>query len=182
MTCSDAPGGRQGSTRIIMNSFPQHRPVTLARRGIVAAPHYLAAEAGLDLLKAGGNAIDAAIAASAMLQVVYPFVCGLGGDVFMLIYDAQSGKLHGLNGSGRSAQAATIERYHDMGYTTMPTFGIHAVTVPGCASGWNAAAQRFSRAGLAQALAPAISYAGEGVAVGPDLHTALFHASTRPEM
>jgi gamma-glutamyltranspeptidase/glutathione hydrolase len=117
-----------------------------------------------------------------MLQVVYPFVCGLGGDVFMLIYDARSGKLYGLNGSGRSAQAATIERYHDMGYTTMPTFGIHAVTVPSCASGWDAAAQRFSRLGLAQALAPAISYAGEGVAVGPDLHAALFHASTRPEM
>ena len=65
-----------------MTSFPQHRPVTLARRGMVAAPHYLAAEAGLELLKTGGNAIDAAIAASATLQVVYPFVCGLGGDVF----------------------------------------------------------------------------------------------------
>ncbi len=94
-----------------MISFPQHRPVTLARRGMVAAPHYLAAEAGLELLKTGGNAIDAAIAASATLQVVYPFVCGLGGDVFMLIYDAKSGELYGLNGSGRSAQIASIERY-----------------------------------------------------------------------
>src|SRR5581483_5057314 len=129
----------------LMTQFLQHRPVTLARRGMVAAPHYLAAEAGLDLLKAGGNAIDAAIAASAMLQVVYPFVCGLGGDVFMLIYDAQSGNLYGLNGSGRSPQAATIERYHELGYTTMPTYGIHTVTVPGCASGWGAAAERFGR-------------------------------------
>src|SRR5712691_7826728 len=141
MTCSDAPGGRQGSTRIIMNSFPQHRPVTLARRGIVAAPHYLAAEAGLDLLKAGGNAIDAAIAASAMLQVVYPFVCGLGGDTFMIIHDASSGKLYGLNGSGRSASAATIERYNDLGYMTMPFFCIHTVTIPGCVSGWAAASE-----------------------------------------
>src|SRR5579859_6734684 len=115
--------------RNYMTLFPQHRPVTLARRGVVAAPHYLAAEAGLDLLKAGGNAIDAAVAASATLQVVYPFVCGLGGDVFMLIYDAKSGKLYGLNGSGRSARTATIERYTELGYTTMPIFGIHAVTV-----------------------------------------------------
>src|SRR5579863_4755792 len=113
-----------------MAEYPQHRPVTLAAHGVVAAPHYLAAQAGLDLLKAGGNAVDAAIAASAMLQVVYPFVCGLGGDVFMLIYDAKSGQLYGLNGSGRSAQAATIERYAELGYTTMPVFGVHAITVP----------------------------------------------------
>lgn len=165
-----------------MASFPQHRPVTLARRGLVAAPHYLAAEAGLDLLKAGGNAIDAAIAANATLQVVYPFVCGLGGDIFMLIYDAQSGALHGLNGSGRAPQAATIERYHDLGYTTMPTFGIHTVTIPGCVSGWEAASQRFGRLGLAQSLAPAISYAEEGFAVGPGLHGALATVSRRPEI
>ncbi|MDQ2903402.1 MAG: gamma-glutamyltransferase [Chloroflexota bacterium] len=164
-----------------MTLFPQHRPVTLARRGMVAAPHYLAAQAGLDLLKAGGSAIDAAIAASATLQVVYPFVCGLGGDVFMLIYDARSGELYGLNGSGRSAQAASIERYRDLGYTTMPVFGIHTVTVPGCVSGWAAAMQRFGRLGLAQALAPAIAYAEEGFAVGPGLHAALAAMSARPE-
>jgi gamma-glutamyltranspeptidase len=156
-----------------MPQFYQHRPVTLARRGIVAAPHYLAAEAGLDLLKAGGNAIDAAIATSAMLQVVYPFLCGLGGDTFMLIYEARSGQLYGLNGSGRSPQTATIERYHELGYKSMPTYGIHSVTVPGCASGWDAAAQRFGRLGLAQALAPAIAYAEEGFAIGPGLHSAL---------
>ncbi|GAC1462752.1 MAG: gamma-glutamyltransferase [Ktedonobacteraceae bacterium] len=161
--------------------FPQHRPVTQARRGMVAAPHYLAAEAGLDILKTGGNAIDAAIAASAALQVVYPFVCGLGGDVFMLIYDAKSGELHGLNGSGRSAKAATIERYHELGYTTMPTFGIHSVTVPGCVDGWNAAMERFGQLGLASALAPAISYAEEGFAVGPGLHAALTRMSTHTE-
>jgi gamma-glutamyltranspeptidase len=162
-----------------MTTFPQHRPVTLARRGMVASPHYLASEAGLDILKMGGNAIDAAIAASAMLQVVYPFVCGLGGDVFMLIYDAKSGELHGLNGSGRSAQAATIERYHELGYTKMPTLGIHTVTVPGCVSGWHTAIERFGRLGLASALAPAISYAEEGFAVGPGLHSALTNMSKR---
>lgn len=162
-----------------MTSRSLHRPVTFARRGMVVAPHYLAAEAGLDLLKAGGNALDAAVAASAMLQVVYPFVCGLGGDIFMLIYDAASGKLHGLNGSGRSARAASIERYRDLGYTTMPVLGIHTVTVPGCAAGWDEAEERFGRLGLAQALAPAISYAEEGIAVGPDLHAALTRMSVR---
>src|SRR5579885_1929650 len=121
-----------------MNVFSQHRPATLARKGVVAAPHYLAAEAGLDLLKAGGNAIDDAIAASAMLQVVYPFVCVLVGVLFMVVCGAKSGELHGLNGSGRAARAATIERYHDLGYSTMPVFGIHTVNVPGCASGWEA--------------------------------------------
>ena len=165
-----------------MTSLPLHRPITLARRGMVVAPHYLAAEAGLELLKAGGNAIDAAIAASAMLQVVYPFVCGLGGDVFMIIHDAASGKLYGLNGSGRSAQIATIERYRELGYTTMPMTGIHTVTVPGCLSGWNEAEQRFGRLGLAQVLAPAISYAEEGFAIGPDLHAALTRMSVRPEI
>jgi gamma-glutamyltranspeptidase len=163
----------------VVTSLTLRRPITLARRGMVVVPHYLAAEAGLDLLKAGGNAIDAAVAASAMLQVVYPFVCGLGGDIFMIIYDARSGKLHGLNSSGRSAQAATIERYRDLGYTTMPVLGIHTVTVPGCASGWGEAEQRFGRLGLAQALAPAASYAEEGFAVGPDLHAALVRMSTR---
>lgn len=156
-----------------MGAFPQGRPATLARRGIVAAPHYLAAEAGLDVLKAGGNAVDAAIAVSAMLQVVYPFVCGLGGDVFMMIYDATSGQLYGLNGSGRSASAASIAAYQQLGFTTMPTYGIHTVTVPGCADGWATAATRFGRLGLASALQPAISYAEEGFAVGPDLHNAM---------
>jgi gamma-glutamyltranspeptidase/glutathione hydrolase len=163
-----------------MTQFSQHRPVTLARRGVVAAPHYLAAEAGLDLLKAGGNAIDAAIAASAMLQVVFPFVCGLGGDVFMLIYDAKSGKIYGLNGSGRSASAATIERYQELGHDTMPVMGIHTVTIPGCADGWGAASERFGRLGLASSLAPAIAYAEEGFAIGPSLQAALAGYSAHP--
>ncbi|HEY5002290.1 MAG TPA: gamma-glutamyltransferase [Ktedonobacteraceae bacterium] len=165
-----------------MALFSQHRPLTLARRGMVAAPHYLAAEAGLDLLKAGGNAIDAAIATSAMLQVVYPFVCGLGGDIFMMIYEAKSGKLYGLNGSGRSAASATIERYHELGYTTMPVRGIHSVTIPGCADGWGVAAERFGKLGLTRALMPAIEYAEEGFAIGPGLHHALRLASTFPDM
>ncbi len=164
-----------------MSTAPQHRPVTLARRGMVAAPHYLAAEAGLDIIKAGGNAIDAAIAASAMLQVVYPFVCGLGGDVFMIIYDAASQKLYGLNGSGRAPRAAAIDHYHALGYSTMPVRGIHSITVPGCADGWESAARRFGRLGLARSLEPAIGYAEEGFAVGPGLHRALSIMGSLPD-
>jgi gamma-glutamyltranspeptidase/glutathione hydrolase len=163
-----------------MTDVLQHRPVTLATHGVVAAPHYLAAQAGLDLLKAGGNALDAAIAASATLQVVYPQLCGLGGDVFMLLYDAGSRQLYGLNGSGRSARVATIERYLALGFDAMPGYGLHSITVPGCADGWAQAAQRFGRLGLARALAPAIAYAEEGFPVGPGLHAALVRMDALP--
>ncbi len=155
------------------SQYPQHRPTTLATHGIVAAPHYLAAQAGLSLLRDGGNALDAAIAADAVLQVVYPQLVGLGGDIFLLLYDAKSGSLHALNGSGRSSRAATIERLQGLGYGEMPRFGVHAVTVPGCVHGWGEAAERFGRLGLSRALQPAIAYAEEGVPVGPGLHCAL---------
>lgn len=163
-----------------MVEYPQHRPVTMATHGVVAAPHYLAAQAGLDLLKAGGNAVDAAIAASAALQVVYPFVCGLGGDVFALLWDPRGARLYGLNGSGRAPAAATIERYHALGYDEMPQYGIHSVTVPGCANGWEMLAARFGRLGLARALAPAIVYAEDGFPAGPDLHQAIARMNERP--
>jgi len=163
-----------------MTSFTQHRPTTLAARGLVAAPHYLAAEAGLDMLKAGGNAVDAAIAANAVLQVVYPNLCGLGGDLFLVLYDARSERVYGLNSSGRSAKTATIERYRELGLTEMPPFGIYTVTVPGCAAGWGAASERFGRLGLARSLAAAISYAEDGFPVGPQLHAGLVRMDTMP--
>lgn len=156
-----------------MPDYPQHRPVTMATHGLVSAPHYLAAQAGVDLLKAGGNALDAAIAANAVLQVVYPQSCGLGGDLFLLLYSAHDKRLHALNASGRAAGAASIERYHALGYTHMPDFGIHTVTVPGCVEGWGVASQRFGRLGLARALQPAIGYASDGFPVGPGLAHAL---------
>src|SRR5262249_59620465 len=137
---------------VTTTAYPQHRPTTLATHGIVAAPHYLAAQAGLDLLKAGGNAVDAAVAANAVLQVVYPLVCGLGGDLFALLYDARTQTLHGLNSSGRAPQAATLERYAELGYAAMPAFGLHTITVPGCAMGWGMLAERFGRLGLDRSL------------------------------
>lgn len=153
--------------------MPQFRAEMLATHGMVAAPHALAAQAGLDLLKAGGNAVDAAIAANATLQVVYPFVCGLGGDLFAIVWDAPSHTLIGLNASGRAPGAATIERYRALGHETMPRYGIHSITVPGCASGWGMLAERFGRLGLARALQPAIGYAREGFPVGRGLSQAL---------
>lgn len=83
--------------------FPQRsRPLTMAPHGLVASPHYLASQAGVDILKKGGTAVDAAIATNAVLGVVYPHMCGIGGDLFMLIYSAPEGRLIGLNASGRS--------------------------------------------------------------------------------
>lgn len=163
-----------------MTSYPQHRPVTLAARGLVAAPHYLAAEAGLDMLKAGGNAVDAAIAANAVLQVVFPTSCGLGGDLFAMVWDPKARRLHGLNSSGRSAKAATIERYRELGFESMPEFGVHTVTVPGCAAGWGALAERLGRLGLARSLAAAISYAEDGFPVGRHLHAGLVRMDAQP--
>ena len=161
-------------------SQPQFRAETLATHGMVAAPHALAAQAGLDLLKAGGNAVDAAIAANATLQVVYPFVCGLGGDLFALVWDAPSRTLIGLNASGRAPRAASIERYQALGYSAMPQHGIHSITVPGCASGWGMLAERFGRLGLARALQPAIGYARDGFPVGPGLSHALARMDQLP--
>jgi gamma-glutamyltranspeptidase/glutathione hydrolase len=150
----------------------------MAANGVVAAPHYLAAQAGLHLLRSGGNAVDAAIAASATLQVVYPQLCGLGGDLFAIVYDAATERLYGLNASGRSPRTATIERYHALGYTEMPAFGVHTITVPGCVDGWSALSTRFGRSGLDAALTPAITYAEDGFPVGPGLHASLTRMDT----
>jgi gamma-glutamyltranspeptidase/glutathione hydrolase len=132
------------------------------------------------VLRDGGNAVDAAITANAVLQVVYPQLNGLGGDLFCLLWDARSERLYGLNASGRAPAAATIERYHALGYETMPPFGIHTVTVPGCPDGWRTLSERFGSVGLPRALASAISYAEEGFPVGPGLHASLVRMDTLP--
>lgn len=156
------------------------RSVTLARNGLVCSPHYLSAQAGIQMLQTGGNAIDAAIAANVVLNVVYPHCCGTGGDLFMMIYHAGSDVLYGLNGSGRSPRAASIERYQAKGHRWMPLRGIDSVTVPGAVDGWQMAMDRFGRLGLARALAPAIAYAEQGFGVGPKLHAALQEVTNQP--
>ncbi len=124
-------------------------------------------------MQAGGNAIDAAIAANAVLNVVYPNNCGTGGDLFMLIYDAKSDSLHALNASGRAPAAATLDWFQANGHTTMPQRGILTVTIPGTVDGWHMASERFGRLGLGRLLQPAIEYAENGFGIGPVVNEGL---------
>jgi len=131
--------------------------------GMVVCPHFLASEVGAQILRAGGNAVDAAIATQAALGVVYPHMTGLGGDAFWLIYDAQTQSLYGLNGSGRAAAAATCEFYQSQGYGTIPQRGpLAAITVPGAIASWETAHQRFGHLDWSALLQPAIALARSG--------------------
>lgn len=150
------------------------RSPVLSCGGIVAASQPLAAGAGLQVLREGGNAMDAAICTAAALNVVEPQSTGIGGDMFMLYWDAKEKTLLGLNGSGRAPQAATRERYAELGYAQMPELGIHAVTVPGAVDGWCAALERCGsgKKTLADLLAPAVHYAEKGFPVSPAIQYA----------
>lgn len=142
------------------------RPIPMAKHGMVACPHHLASAVGLRILQQGGNAIDAAIAVNSTLGVVYPHMTGIGGDSFWLIYEAKSGKLFGLNGSGRSGKSATRDFYYNQGFTVLPSRGpLAAITVPGTVDAWAVAQKRFGQLTLAEVLQPAIAYAKEGYPV-----------------
>ncbi len=142
------------------------RPVTLGMRGMVATPHYLATEAGVEALASGGTAADAIIAANAVLCVAYPHMAGLGGDCFWLYWNGREGRLSALNGSGRSAQAATIEYYRSRGFDEIPSRGpLAANTVPGTVDAWAAAHERFGRLEWGSLFWRAIDYAENGIPV-----------------
>jgi len=143
----------------------QGRSMTISRSGIVAAESPLAAQAGIAMLESGGNAIDAAVAANAMMGLVAPMSNGIGGDLFAIVYDAKSGKYYGLNASGWAPAALTAEFLRGKNYRRMPQLGIHSVTVPGAVDGWAALLDRFGRKKLAEVLAPAIRVAEEGFPV-----------------
>ena len=138
------------------------RSNVLATRGMVATSQPLAAQAGLDTLKAGGNAADAAITTAAMLNVVEPISTGVGGDCFALYWDSKTKRVTALNGSGRAAAAASISDLHHLGYTGMPTFTGHAVSIPGAVAGWSDLLERHGRMTLADVLQPAIWTAENG--------------------
>jgi len=133
--------------------------------GIVAASQPLAARAGVQILERGGSAVDAAIAANAVLGVVEPQSNGIGGDLFAIVYDARRGALHGLNSSGWTPRGLTAALLKSRGAATMPQGGVHTVTVPGAVAGWEALRTRLGRLPLADLLAPAIRYAAEGFPV-----------------
>jgi gamma-glutamyltranspeptidase/glutathione hydrolase len=141
------------------------RTMTMSRRGIVATSHVLASQAGLDMLKAGGSAMDAAIAAAAVLAVVEPMSTGLDGDAFFIYHEAATGKLHGLNGSGRSPRGLSHEHLASLGKPKIEPHSWEAVTVPGAFDAYVTGMERFGRKPLADVLAPAIDYARNGFAV-----------------
>ncbi|OFW32599.1 MAG: gamma-glutamyltransferase [Acidobacteria bacterium RIFCSPLOWO2_12_FULL_60_22] len=143
----------------------QGRSVVVSRYGIVAAESPLAAQAGATILARGGHAVDAAVAANAVMGLVAPHMNGMGGDLFAIVYEARSGKLYGLNASGWAPAGMTIEFLKQKGITEMPPAGIHTVTVPGAADGWDKLLSRFGRMKFAEVLAPAIHYAEEGFPV-----------------
>jgi gamma-glutamyltranspeptidase/glutathione hydrolase len=141
------------------------RSVTMARNGLIAASQPLAAAAGLQVLLEGGNAVDAAVTAAAVLAVVEPTMNGIGGDLFAIVHDGRTRTLHGLNASGRSPYGATPEALAARGLDDVPARGILSVSVPGVVDGWATLLERFGTISLARALAPAIRYAREGFPV-----------------
>ncbi len=141
------------------------RSVVLARNGMAATSHPLATQIAIDILKKGGNAIDAAIAANAALGLMEPTGCGIGGDLFAIVWINKEKKLYGLNASGRSPRALTLEEFRKMGLEEIPTFGPLAVSVPGCVDGWYELHNKFGKLPMQEILAPAIKYAREGFPV-----------------
>ncbi|MBE0447879.1 MAG: gamma-glutamyltransferase [Actinobacteria bacterium] len=139
------------------------RPPTMGTRGAVAAPHYLASQAGLEMLKKGGHAADAAIAMNATLAVVYNHMAGLGGDMFCQVWDSKPQKVEALNGSGRSGQNATIDLYKGKGMDVIPQRGpLAANTVPGVVDAWAKLHERYGRLNWDELFQPAIQYAEDG--------------------
>ena len=141
------------------------RSEVIAPHGMVAASQPLAAQVGIDVLKAGGNAIDAAVAVNAVLGLVEPHMNGIGGDLFALVWDAETERLHGLNATGRAPYQIDREVLLRQGYTRMPGAGPLTWTVPGAVDGWHELLERFGTMDLADVLAPAIAYARGGFPV-----------------
>ncbi len=150
--------------RITGHNFASRSEV-IAQHGMVATSHPLATQAALDILKQGGSAVDAAITANAMLGLMEPTGCGIGGDLFAIVWDAESGKLHGLNASGRSPKNLTLEYFQEKEYEYIPSFGALAVSVPGAVDGWFELHRKFGRLDMPAILQPAIDYARDGFPV-----------------
>jgi gamma-glutamyltranspeptidase/glutathione hydrolase len=148
---------------------PWSRSPVHAQHGMAATEHPLATQVALDILKAGGNAVDAAIAANAATGLMLPTGNGIGGDIFAIIYDPKTGKLYGLNGSGRSPKGQTLEQLKEKlgGADSLPPFGHLPITIPGTVDGWFAMHQRFGKLPMADILAPTIDYARKGHPVAP---------------
>lgn len=150
--------------RVTGKSFASRSEV-IAQNGMVCTSQPLATQVGLDILKNGGNAIDAAIAANAALGLMEPTGCGIGGDLFAIVWDAKSKKLYGLNASGRSPRSLSLQWFKDNGYTSIPAFGPLPVSVPGAVDGWFELHSKFGNLPMDKILEPAIEYAKNGFPV-----------------
>ncbi len=149
-------------------NFASRRSPIAARHGIVATSQPLAVAAGLEILRMGGNAADAAVATAAALNVTEPTSTGIGGDCFALFYSAESKKITALNGSGRAPQALTLDLLRKQGFgSELPPYHAHTVTVPGAVAGWYDLVEKHGRLGLKDVLSPAIRLAEEGFPVSP---------------
>ncbi len=153
--CHDRPTG----------PINKSRSAVLARNGMAATSHPLAVQAAVRVLQEGGNAIDAAIAANAVIGVVEPMSCGIGGDLFAIVWDQEARELYGLNASGRAPYKATIDYYRAQGLEQIPTYGPLSWSVPGCVDGWVTLHERFGSLPMERILEPAIQYAEEGFPV-----------------
>ena len=147
------------------SNVPVGRSVVRATHGMVATSQPLASAAGLDVLKGGGNAVDAAVAVAAVLNVTEPNMTGIGGDAFMLVYSAKTKTLSGLNASGRAPRALNLDYFTSRKITEMPTAGMVPVTVPGAFDGWVTLLEKFGTMKLAELMAPAIELAENGFPV-----------------
>ena len=154
-TAGDRPAGNSRGTR----------SVVMARNGAIATSQPLATAAGLRVLQSGGNAIDAAVTAAAVLSVVEPTMNGAGGDLFAIVYSARDKKVHGLNASGRAGSLATLDEFKKRNVQRIPLRGELSVSVPGVVDGWNELLTKHGTRSLAQALEPAIKYARDGYGV-----------------
>src|SRR5947209_3310268 len=154
------------------------RSVVIAPHGMVCCAHPLAAQIGLDVLKNGGNAVDAAIAVNAALGLMEPMSCGAGGDLFAIVWDAKTQKLYGLNASGRAPIKATREFFAARQLCDIPTAGPLSWSVPGCADGWDQLQKKFGTRTLAELLEPSIKYAQEGTPV-PEVIAGYWRAAER---
>ena len=160
MAVASEPGYDRVAGRAIAS-----RSEVIAPHGMAATSQPLATQIALDILKAGGSAVDAAIAANAALGLMEPTGCGIGGDLFAIVWDAEKKELTGLNASGRSPQAMTLEYFRDNGIEKIPPFGPLPVSVPGAVDGWFELHGRYGRLSMQQILAPAIDYANNGFPV-----------------
>ena len=138
------------------------RSEVIAQNGMVASSHPLATQIGIEILKNGGNAIDAAIAVNAALGLMEPTGCGIGGDLFAIVWDPKTKKLHGLNASGPSPQSLSLDYFLDNDYEGIPFYGVLPVSVPGAVAGWFALHRKFGNLSMNQILSPAIQYAEKG--------------------